>query len=396
MVLVKYISSYAKTQNKSDIVLVAIFFLLLFLPMSHIEKGEMHISLKENRMLSPYKPLIQNGKINENFGKDFDNWFSDRFLGREKVIKRYNDLQYALMMRKGNKYAFIGQDGWLYTKRFNSVEMYRNANLFSKEELKKIGENLEIFNQKAHQQGIKQVYFVLSHDKESLYPEFYPDGVFKANKQSRLEQLKAYISKEYPTIKMLDFYNQLAKVKQTEVLFCKTGTHMNDMGAYYEYLFLTTAISKDFPSVVPLSLENFNIREDYVCDKDILKSLHLKKYNKENLKNKVLALKNSTLEKMVFEKERQQKDYGKIRMLKNTKRDLPTAVLLGDSFSQRYYKYLAENFSDLYYVYTGSARNFVWFTEEKVHIKENIPDILIIETTERFLHRFLTLEYPEE
>ena len=393
--LVGHIQQYWQNKTKIDVIFLLIFFSVLFLPMSNIKKGEINISLKENRMLAVYKPLFEDYKINKNFGRDFEAWFSDRFFGRDKAIKRYNDLQYMLMLRKGNQHAFVGKDGWLYTKRFNSVEMYRNANLFSAEELKKIGNNIEDFVDKAHKNGVKQVYFVLSHDKESIYPEFYPEGFFKKNKQSRLEQLKNYLETTYPKINILDFSAKLRDIKKTgEILFCKTGTHMNDIGSYYEYLFLASAISKDFPEIKPLKLDSFEIKEDYICDKDIYNSLHLNNYNKENLKNKVLLLK-ETKATEVKKQSRQQKDYGEIYLLKNNQ-NLPTAILLGDSFSVRYYQYLAENFSTLYYIYTTAARNFVWFESEKEYIKNNVPEIIIIETTERFLHRFLTFTYPKE
>lgn len=91
-------------QNKSriDIVFLTVFFILLFLPMLHISDAEK--SEQENRMLAKYTPLIDYwGGCNLKYGKNFDAWFSDRFWGRDELVKVYYKI------KKINKYIITAK-----------------------------------------------------------------------------------------------------------------------------------------------------------------------------------------------------------------------------------------------------------------------------------------------
>ena len=63
-----YVAKFSVLKNKSRIetIFLAVFFTMLFLPMSWINKEE--ISQKENRMLAQWKPLInQDFEFNYNY-----------------------------------------------------------------------------------------------------------------------------------------------------------------------------------------------------------------------------------------------------------------------------------------------------------------------------------------
>ena len=71
------------------------------------------------------------------------------------------------------------------------------------------------------------------------------------------------------------------------------------------------------------------------------------------------------------------------------------AVLYGDSFMLRMNWYMAESFAEFEHIYTGYGRMFdVDFMAED--IRRFKPDILIIQTTERFLDRLKQLNAPED
>lgn len=359
--------------------------------MSRISDAEK--SEQENRMLAKF-PTAQSIKTSSDFSKQFEAWFNDRFLGRDLAIEIYNILKYTIAPHSGNVKVLIGKDGWLFSTGFNSVAMYQNANLFSDEELKRIGENLSHFVTKAYAAGIKHVYFYLSNDKDSLYAEFYPEYFNKKNSFSRLEQLLDFVHTKYPDIKFFNFVDKMQQIKsEGETLFCKTGTHMNNMGAYYEYYFLMSEIAKDFPKLNILQLSDFNITEAYECDVDLYNSLKPYFYSKENFKNKQLILKN---QEHIKEKLLRKIKSGSVTFLENPQNISKLKVfVMGDSFSGRYVKYLSVSFNFVYRVFFGSGLNFQFFEEEAKYLYQEKPEILIIETTERFLQRFLYLEFPE-
>lgn len=100
----KYLSRFKIEEHHSriDIVFLTVFFILLFLPMLHISDAEK--SEQENRMLAKYTPLIDYwGGYNLKYGKNFDAWFSDRFWGRDELIKVYYKI------KKINKYTITAK-----------------------------------------------------------------------------------------------------------------------------------------------------------------------------------------------------------------------------------------------------------------------------------------------
>lgn len=93
--LLTYAAKFKIIEKKSriDIVFVLVFIGLLFVPMSHISNAEK--SFQENRTLTKFPSFIRNN----NFGKQFESWFSDRFAGREAVISVYNKIKYDLIRK---------------------------------------------------------------------------------------------------------------------------------------------------------------------------------------------------------------------------------------------------------------------------------------------------------
>lgn len=68
--IVNYISNFKtiKQASRLDIIFLTLFFIILFIPMSHISKKD--ISTQENRTLTKWRGLIKpNGEINFEFGK---------------------------------------------------------------------------------------------------------------------------------------------------------------------------------------------------------------------------------------------------------------------------------------------------------------------------------------
>ncbi len=393
---VQYLSRFKieKHHSRIDIVMLAAFFGLLFIPMSHISDAEK--SEQENRMLAKKPQLIIDGTGGGNYGLQFDAWYNDHFFGRSAMTYLYNYLKYMVAPMSENNTSMVGKDGFLWNKEFKAIDIYKRTNLFTNEELDIIGENIEKFVNDAKMAGIKSVYFMLSNDKESMYSEYYPFYIKKVGSISRLEQLIDYIHKKYPQIRFFNFRDKFEDIKKKENVFYKTGTHMNNVGAYYEYYFLSSEIKKDYPDIDILELDDFDV---YVSDSidqpdidlDIYKKfLVLPRYSVDNYKNKIFKY---TMKGNLSCKERPHGNFCK-GINVNVKNKL-TVFAISDSFMGRYYKYLADTFYKVDRIFWGFGKDFVLNQEEIKYLYENIPDIFIVETTERFLHRFLTLKFPQ-
>lgn len=123
------------------------------------------ISPKENRRLAAYKPFIEHNEINYNFGKDFDSWFSDRFLLRDVLIPLYNKINLTLRSDfvETRKVDLIKSNGWMFEKYPRSL---------SNEEFDIIAANLNRFNQFCIKNGIK-LYVLIPPAKEFYCRKYY-------------------------------------------------------------------------------------------------------------------------------------------------------------------------------------------------------------------------------
>lgn len=393
--IVQYLAQFKFKEKTSriDIVFVTVFFVLLFIPMMKISDAEK--SDQENRMLAKYVPFIKEGQINLKYSTNFESWYNDHFLGRDFLINIYNFLEKKINPNRGNKNGLIGKDGWLFTTSSNSIAMYRHANLFTEEELQTIGKNLTEFVAEAKKRGVQEVYFYLSNDKESLYGEYYPDWIVQLDQPSRLEQLYAFIKQNYPRLKVFNFANQLRNIKnQGEVLFFKAGTHMNPLGAFYEYHFLMQEIQKDFPELNPLSLQDFYVEEGVLDDKDIYKALNLSDstYDYRNFRNLVLKLKKPV--NATWNINKVNTNYHRMESCNLKLKKRYRIITLNDSFLLYYKNYMSETFSNVVVNLSRFGRPFEIPRQMCSDWESNKNDIVLVETTERFLDRFLTLKYP--
>lgn len=393
--LVGYLAQFKIVEHNSriDIVFVVCVVAFLYFPASHISHET--VSVQENRNLATYKPLVTDGKINYNFGRDFESWFNDHFNSREFFIDIHSKLSRLLDRKLKNAKAMAGKDNWLFTKRWNSVETFQNKNLYSDEELLEIKENLEAVNKWAAKNNIK-FYVMINPDKERVYPEFYPEEFKPVGDLSRIEQVADYI-KNNVKVPLVFVYDELLKAKKDHLLYYKTGTHWSHRGAFVAYTQLMKRIKKDFPSLYVMKEKDFNIKPVLEADVDIASALGVNAYNTfpaEDLTYDKFEVKNPrTSSKHTFvDDERRIETFDYVNADKSKKL---RAVLYGDSFMLRINWYMAESFAEFEHIYTGYGRMFdVDFMAED--IRRFKPDILIIQTTERFLDRLKQLNAPED
>ena len=191
--------------------------------------------------------MVKDGRLNFNYGRDFEAWFNDHFNQRKLFIDVNSRLNLFLNRKLKSETAMAGKDGWMYTKRWGSVEMFQNKYLYNYEDLRKIKNKLERISLWAKRHGMK-FYVFLVPDKERIYPEFYPDGFKKINPAAKIEQVEEYMrAKSF--VPVIYPEESLMAAKKDHILYYKTGTHWNHWGAYIGYLDLFRRIKKDFPSL---------------------------------------------------------------------------------------------------------------------------------------------------
>lgn len=392
--VVDYLAKLKIIENNSriDIVFFACVIFVMFLPMMKINPAE--ISVQENRTLAKYMPFSHDGKINFNYGTDFENWFNDHFNHREWLINLNAKLNLFLNRKLQSETALQGKENWLFTTRWNSVAMFENRNLFSEDELLQIKKKMQSVQRWAKKHHMK-FYIMLVPDKESLYGEYYPDGHEKAGDVSRLQQITSYLKKN-TNIPIMSMYEPLREAKEKYTLFYKTGTHWDLRGAFVGYQAMMKRLQADFPDLKILKETDFKITKKIEADIDIASALGVNAYEtfpKEDLTYEVFELKHpkaSHKYQMLNKKERIE-EYSYHSSDSNLRRK---AVFIADSQFLRMNWYVAESFSQMKHFYIGYGRMYdlPFMSHEIINFK---PDILVLETGERMLERLLKIDVPE-
>ena len=376
-------------KSTADLFFLLIFFIILFIPSLHIDGSE--ISQFENRYLSKLEPVFDdNNEINGNFTKQFDNWFCDRFNLREKLISSYYFIQniFTPDYQDDEHIIYNKKNQFVFNKAYGSIHTYLNDNLFTVGELNIIKNNVYDLAKYCKKNNV-QLYIMLSSDKESVYGEFYPPYYKKTSEISRFLQLKNALY-DIEDLELVIPLENLIKAKNEGLVFLRYDSHLNNIGSYIEYLTLLKKIKEKFPYVNYLSEDDFiknkvsnqtgeSIGYIFAIDKKKLKDeryiLELKNKNAKQTSNINFGEKYNMY---VYEN---QKSNNKLKV-----------VIAGDSFHIKYLDYLAEDFYRVSSLFAKNGSDFKFDENIKEKLFSNRPDILIIETTERFLDRFLYLE----
>jgi len=379
--LVQYTVNLKAQNNHSmaDIIFVMIICCLLFIPMLHVDKRQK--SKFEKRVLAKTPVLVKKHKLNLNYGKDFNAWFSDRFCGRNNAIK-FNIVLTCIINSnncKSGEITFDKKHNLLY-REFNFWGM--NPLEENKDEILKLyAKNLNKFNKYCNNNKI--ALYVLLVPRQADFFDFEMADKRK-NEPNPADEVIDYLIKNtntkiiYPTEEM-----QLAN-KETPVYF-KTDHHWTKKGAYVGYNSLIKEIQKDFPSV-PI-LEEKSLKKYY--DKRVsewwdrkfntgqtYKQIGLPKfYAKRVLDTKYVYYKNpykknlKQVQSKYAEIEHDVQFYYPNGANKNI-------LVIGDSFGCNLFEFLPYSFKNSLYLY-NNPRGFK-FKNYKDTIENYKPDILVL------------------
>lgn len=247
------LKTYRSCPDKTDGAFLVVLLFLMVLPALNID-FESVIS-RENRKLAPMAHLFADGRINNAFGRQFDEWFKDRFTGRDGIINLYNMFQNSVNRKFERHGVILGKDNWMFHGR---TANFQGTDIFPQSDLEKMRDNLRRLQHFCDALGIK-LYIIVSPYKHHVYPEFYPKNVKRSDKVKRMDLISSYFAAELPDVNFLYLKDTLldAKKRTKEWLYFKTDHHWTDRGAFEAYKEVMKRISKDFPSVRPVGLENY-------------------------------------------------------------------------------------------------------------------------------------------
>lgn len=197
------------------------FLTIIFLILPTLCLSKDNISKQENRGLSKFQPLISDNKINEKFGIDFNNWFSDRFGGRRNLIDLRFLILYFINGQMANEDAFAADDNWLFPtkgiKKIPSQEEQHDENIKVVEMLKKIVNYFE--GKDIH------FYLVLEPSRSVLYKKYWDNYYPYIPYMDYISELKDEL-KEYKNFHFIDLNDVFEQNKDKIKLYEKNDPHM--------------------------------------------------------------------------------------------------------------------------------------------------------------------------
>ena len=242
--LADYMADLKTRQGKSmlDICFLSVFFVSLFIPMHSINKNE--ISQTENRKLAEWQPFVTSmNRINYDFGKNFDEWFNDRFFGRYYLTAANSNLRMIFSdIYKTDSAVYDKKYNLLYTSSFYGFQPDNNSDFNKQKE--NIVNNLARLNEYCNSRNIKLYLLIVPRGSNFIEHTILN---LKAEKKDYAEDIiKSAQDKGLNII-----YPKEAMMKENErtPVYFKTDHHWSKAGTYIGYYELMKEIKKDFPSV---------------------------------------------------------------------------------------------------------------------------------------------------
>ena len=226
--------------RRASVFLVCAFLVLTFAV--NLLTPSKAVSEMENRALSQFPRLSFSSLADGSFGKNFENYISDQFFGRNYFVSAKRKAE-TLIGKKENHGILMGKDGYLIENSADLTRKNIESNLKAIENLASVGRYDITFS------VVPTAYEVMKNklpinSYSNVYGEIY--SKIKANIKSK-------------NIKIADA-SKILKDKNDEELYYRTDHHQTALGSYWLYNELGSKLGYE-----PIGLERFT--KEKVADK---------------------------------------------------------------------------------------------------------------------------------
>jgi len=341
---------------------------MLALPLVFVDLSSERFSAQENRMLAKYPKLTDIKSHPGDFIRGFDAWFKDSTGFREKFIRIYKKAKKVDGVFGQGTYldgisiVLIGKQGHHFHTSYNQLlPIYQGKRWLDDVQSYELSMKLNEINEYLHERNIPFVV-MLCADKESIYPEYYPDFVIKGPEPTSLDVVIDYLF-GHTNVDFFCIKERFLREKENYLLFPKTGNiwellHYNETGSFIAYQKLMQHIGKYFSDLKPPSLEDVDITYRINGSSSVTRK-HEKNYEQ--------------IEARFFDDAIE---------FENKDSSAPTLLFFRDSYAEFFPNYLPQHFSRTIMHHWNNLKNL----EEYVNVYK--PDIVVFESAERALPEF--------
>ena len=172
--------------KQKQIALIILFMALLFLPYPSWKAVQGHLSDEnnENRVLAEFP--VPNRANFETWPSAFSQYVNDRMPYRTRLIRTQSRLDYHLFDRSFDDQVVVGKNNFLFHQA--EKPFHRGNSGFDEEQLENIARNLTEAKENLAAEGI-DFYLFIAPNKETIYPENFPEEILTTGGMNRTEQL---------------------------------------------------------------------------------------------------------------------------------------------------------------------------------------------------------------
>lgn len=224
-----------------DVAFCSLFCLLPVLAYVSMDKAE--ISLAENRRLAEFPAAVTaDGSPNAAFGKEFESWLQDRFTGRALLVRAHTKARSLLSgSLSENDQAVLYRNHWGFFKP------YVNISAPTESDYQQMLENLRRLQTWCAERHIDLCLFVTPM-KEDIFADMNPAGA--KNPGDVTEAFVERIRHDLPTLRLCYPRAAMLAARDTQhPPYYLTDTHINEDGAYMLCGELLNALAADFPAL---------------------------------------------------------------------------------------------------------------------------------------------------
>ena len=210
----------------------------LTFPVFNIFSKQLSMDSHENRLMTGLPQVLQSPL--SQLPHSLDNFFVDNSPFRYQFVLLNAGIDYAVFGTSQSDQVLPGKDGWLFYKdgptAAQPVANYQGLTDIndSPEVLAQASAKLQILNDRLAENGCTLV-LDLTPSKDRIYREYMPDGYPIVNEENRTDLLAGYLQ-SHTTVPVNWPYQELrrqARLNPDRLLYYKTDTHWNSIGALY-------------------------------------------------------------------------------------------------------------------------------------------------------------------
>jgi hypothetical protein len=336
------------------------------------------VSASENRRLTERPPLPRTAKDWFTFPERFEKFHKDHFGFRQQLLRLHSRVMVNGLSTSPNSAVILGKEGWLF---YNGVEKQdgdpiadaRGSRPFTREELEAAASYILTCRERAESQGIAY-FLVIAPNRETMVPEYLPDGYESVGLGSPLEQIVNVCGPELGE-SLVDLRPVLLEASKEARVLHKYDSHWNMWGAYAAHVALQQRVKARFPRATFVSRKMVSLQQkDVEVTSDLVRMVGLIGEYMETDVRAVLHIPKSYETKMIPRKPQP------FRRVTSQTKNRPKALFFHDSFTLAMLPYLNHGYGEILYVW---QRAIDWNRVEKEK-----PDLVVHILVERQLRYF--------